>query len=90
MNPNASLLEIGRRERGRMSRARGPHNAKQHVAPVTSAMRTDASRRRAWRRSHDWSCDPNAVPVTIENTSSAIRVTVKSHSMPPRLFNACV
>jgi hypothetical protein len=36
------------------------------------------------------SCDPNAVPVTIENTSAATRVTVKSASIPPRLFSACV
>jgi hypothetical protein len=33
---------------------------------------------------------PNAVPVTMRKRSSASRVTVKSHSMPPRWFSICV
>ena len=33
---------------------------------------------------------PNAVPVTTRNVSSASRVTVKSHSIPPRSFRAWV
>jgi hypothetical protein len=33
---------------------------------------------------------PNAVPVTIENSSSSTRVTVKSHSIPPRRLSICV
>ena len=32
----------------------------------------------------------NAVPVTIRNRSSPRRVTVKSHSMPPRGLSICV
>ena len=34
--------------------------------------------------SHEISCCPNAVPVTMRKRSSAMRLTVKSHSMPPR------
>jgi hypothetical protein len=33
---------------------------------------------------------PNAVPVTTRNASGPVRVTVKSHSMPPRAFRHCV
>src|SRR5712692_5890314 len=36
------------------------------------------------------SCRPNAVPVTIRKRSSASRVIVKSHSIPPRWLSICV
>ena len=41
-------------------------------------------------RIHARSCRPNAVPVTMRKRSSASRVTVKSHSTPPRGFSICV
>ena len=40
--------------------------------------------------SQDRSCCPKAVPVTMKKRSSASRVTVKSHSMPPCLFRHSV
>ena len=43
-----------------------------------------------WRRIHDRSCWPNAVPVTIWKRVDDRRVTVRSHSMPPREFSICV
>ncbi len=73
-----------------MSPARGPQSAKQQNWPVTSAIRTSADRRRACLRSQAMSCAPYAVPVTMRNTSSAVRVTVKSASIPPRRFSAWV
>ena len=33
---------------------------------------------------------PNAVPVTSWNRRSPVRVTVRSHSIPPRRFSSCV
>jgi hypothetical protein len=72
-----------------MSRARGPQSAKHAQRAVTSLTRTDPSSGR-WRRIHARSCVPNAVPVTIENSSSSTRVTVKSHSIPPRRLSICV
>ena len=57
-------------------------------AEVTSRSSTPWSGR--WRRIHSRSWLPNAVPVTIENRSSARRATVKSHSMPPRRLSICV
>ena len=71
------------------SRARGPQSPKHAQREVTSFTLTDPSSG-AWRRIHERSWLPNAVPVTIENSSSSTRVTVKSHSMPPRLLSICV
>ena len=77
----------GRRPSGsRMSRERGPQIPRQASCEVTSSTRTEPSsgacdgiQARSWR--------PNAVPVTIRKRSSARRVTVKSHSIPPRSFS---
>ena len=73
----------------RISRAFGPQIPKHAQAAVTSAIVTEPSSG-AWRRIHSRSWLPKAVPVTIENRSSARRATVKSHSIPPRLFSICV
>src|SRR5205823_7467485 len=70
----------------RMSLARGPHSPRQTRPDVTSARWTDPSSG-ARDRIHERSCCPNAVPVTIRKRSSARRVTVKSHSIPPRAFS---
>ena len=69
-----------------MSRAAGPHKAMHAIDGVTSRTTTDPSvgaccsiHERSWR--------PKAVPVTIRNRSTESRVTVTSHSMPPRLLS---
>ncbi len=90
MNGNASFDRSAPVTARRMSRLRGPQSAYVESCPVTSSTRATAPRRRACRRSHDMSCDPYAVPVTTMKASSATRVTVKSDSMPPRWFSACV
>src|ERR687897_368212 len=69
----------------RTSRERGPHNPKQAHSDVTLATRTSAAPAAGrWERIHARSWLPKAVPVTIPKRSSSSRVTVKSHSMPPR------
>jgi hypothetical protein len=73
----------------RISRAFGPQIPKQAHCEVTSRTTTEPSPGR-WRRIHSRSWFPNAVPVTIENSSSPRRPTVKSHSIPPREFSICV
>ena len=72
-----------------MSRARGPHRPRHAYSEVTSSTRTEPSSGACWRIQAR-SCCPNAVPVTILKRSSPRRVTVKSHSMPPRAFSICV
>ncbi len=66
----------------RISRAFGPQRPKHAYCEVTSATVTEPSSG-AWARIQARSCCPNAVPVTIRKRSSARRVTVKSHSIPP-------
>ena len=73
------------------SRARGPQSAKQAHCEVTSATRTSAepAAGRCERiQARSWL--PNAVPVTIPKRSSPSRVTVKSHSIPPRRLSIWV
>src|SRR5437588_5380897 len=70
----------------RMSLALGPHSPKHTYADVASSTCTDPSPG-DHDRIQDRSCWPNAVPVTIQNRSSARRVTVKSHSIPPRALS---
>ena len=72
-----------------MSRARGPHSPRQAYAEVTSATSTEPSPG-MWPRIQPRSWLPKAVPVTIRKRRSARRVTVKSHSIPPRLFSIWV
>ena len=36
------------------------------------------------------SCAPNAAPVTTYQLSGAVRIMVRSHSMPPRSLQSCV
>ena len=72
-----------------MSRARGPQIPRHAQAEVTSATCTDPSSGACFLiQPRSWF--PNAVPVTIRNRSGARRVTVKSHSIPPREFSICV
>ena len=71
------------------ARAFGPQTPRHASADVTSATCTDPSRGACWRIQAR-SCWPNAVPVTIRKRSSASRVTVKSHSIPPRALSICV
>src|SRR5947209_4431605 len=73
----------------RISRARGPQRPRHAYFEVTSSTDTEPSSG-ACERIHAASCWPNAVPVTIRKRSSASRVTVKSHSTPPRRFSICV
>ena len=80
-----------------ISRARGPQIPKQAYCEVTSWTCTEwrqsllaPSLPLSCRRIHSRSWLPKAVPVTIEKLSSASRATVKSHSIPPRLFSICV
>src|SRR5215207_4734206 len=70
----------------RISRDRGPQIPRQASCDVTSSTRTDPSSG-AWEWIQARSWRPNAVPVTIRNRFSARRVTVKSHSIPPRSFS---
>ena len=73
------------------SRARGPQSARQAHCDVTFATRTSAepAAGRCERiQARSWL--PNAVPVTIPKRSSSSRVTVKSHSIPPRRLSICV
>ena len=65
----------------RISRAFGPHNPKQAYSEPTSSMITEPSS--AHVAASTRIVLPNAVPVTIRKRSSARRVTVKSHSIPP-------
>ena len=73
----------------RIARARGPQRPRHAYFEVTSSTDTEPSSG-ACERIHAASCWPNAVPVTIRNRSSSRRVTVKSHSTPPRRFSICV
>jgi hypothetical protein len=73
------------------ARAFGPQSAKQADCDVTSAIRTSADPAAGrWERIQPRSWLPNAVPVTIPKRSSSSRVTVKSHSIPPRRLSICV
>ena len=72
------------------ARLAGPRPRGRRSAEVTSATCTDAVVAAGAARIHERSCWPNAVPVTMRKRSSASRVTVKSHSMPPRGFSICV
>ena len=75
----------------RMSRARGPQSPKQPSDPVTSRIVTPSNPPSpCCLRIHPMSWLPNAVPVTSMKRSSASRVTVRSHSMPPRVFSIWV
>ena len=73
----------------RMSRAFGPQMPRQANRDVTSSTATEPSSG-ACERIQARSCWPKAVPVTMRKRSSASRVTVKSHSIPPRSFSICV
>ena len=73
----------------RISRLFGPQIPRQAKREVTSSTATDPSSG-ACDLIQARSCWPNAVPVTILKRSSASRVTVKSHSIPPRSFSICV
>ena len=73
------------------SRARGPQSAKHADCDVTFATRTSAEPAAGrCERIHARSWLPNAVPVTMRKRSSSSRVTVKSHSMPPRRLSIWV
>ena len=75
----------------RTSRARGPQSPKQPSDPVTSRIVTASNPPSpCCLRIHPMSWFPNAVPVTSMKRSSASRVTVRSHSMPPRVFSIWV
>src|SRR5438034_1077958 len=71
----------------RISRAAGPQRPRHAYFEVTSSTCTESG---ACIRIHARSCRPNAVPVTMRKRSSASRVTVKSHSTPPRGLSICV
>jgi hypothetical protein len=71
-----------------ISGALGPQSAKHAQREVTSLSRTEPSSGR-WLRIQLASWLANAVPVTIWNTCSSTRVTVKSHSIPPRRVSLC-
>ena len=71
------------------SRAFGPHSPKQARLAVTSLTWTDPSRG-AWRSIQRRSWVPKAVPVTSRKRSSPVRITDRSHSIPPRGFSICV
>ena len=83
-NSNSAARIYGKSGGSRMSRARGPQRPRQAYGAVTSSTATPSG---ACSRIHARSCWPNAVPVTMRNRSSASRVTVKSHSIPPRGFS---
>ena len=73
----------------RMSRARGPQSPKATRDDVTSLTSTLPSVGACFRiQARSWL--PNAVPVTSRNRSGAVRVTVRSHSMPPRRLSSWV
>ena len=70
----------------RTSRARGPKSPMHAYAPVTSTRWAEPSRGR-WRAIQPRSWVPKALPVTMRKRSVASRVTVKSHSIPPRALS---
>jgi hypothetical protein len=91
MYGNASLRRSALVQPPSTSRARGPQSARQAHCDVTSSTRTSAEPAAGrWERIQARSWLPKAVPVTIPNRSSSSRVTVKSHSIPPRRLSICV
>ena len=83
MYGKASLERSSSLTASTMSRARGPHRPTQQVPDVRSSRWTEPSSGRL-RRIQARSWRPTAPPVTTKKRSSASRVTVRSHMIPPR------
>jgi hypothetical protein len=70
----------------RIARELGPQIPRQAKRDVTSSTATEPSSG-ACEEIQATSWRPKAVPVTMRKRSSPRRVTVKSHSIPPRSFS---